>query len=214
MADDENKKDDEIKEDLPAGRQGKEEKKEEEKKEEKKVEEKKVEEKKEDLPSGRPDGTPTGQISKKETPKAEEKKEKPKAEEKKKVEASPKLEKIISEVEKLTVLELADLVKALEDKFGVSASVAAAAPAPAANEDGGDDDAEEQTVFNVVIKSPGGSKIPVIKAIRELVPTMGLKDAKDLVDAAPKEVITQVDKTKAQEAKKKLEAAGAEVELK
>lgn len=171
-------------------------KKEEKKEEEKEVKKEKKEEKKE--------------VKKEKKKEAKEKKK----EEKKEIEVSPKLKKLIEEVEKLTVLELADLVSALEEKFGVSASVAALpATAPEGNGNG-EKEAPEQTVFNVVLKSAGGSKIQVIKAIRELVPTLGLKDAKDLVDQAPKEVLTQVDKTKAEEAKKKLEEAGAEVELK
>lgn len=123
-------------------------------------------------------------------------------------------EDIIKAVEELSVLELADLVKALEEKFGVSASMMAApATAPAADsaEEG---PKEEQTVFNVVIASSGANKIAVIKALRELVPTLGLKEAKDLVDAAPKEVMTAVNKKTAEEAKTKLTTAGAAVELK
>jgi large subunit ribosomal protein L7/L12 len=109
-------------------------------------------------------------------------------------------------------LELSDLVKALEEKFGVSASQMVAA-APAAGAASGEPK-EEQTVFNVVIANSGAQKIQVIKALRELVPTLGLKEAKDLVDGAPKEVMTQVNKKTAEEAKTKLVAAGATVELK
>lgn len=130
----------------------------------------------------------------------------------------PKLEKIIEEVEKLSVLELADLVKALEEKFGVSAQAmvspfgqAAAADAQAPS---GETQAEEQTIFNVHLTGAGTNKISVIKALRELVPTLGLKEAKDLVEAAPKEVMAGVNKQTAEEAKKKLSAAGATVELK
>ncbi|MBI2074662.1 MAG: 50S ribosomal protein L7/L12 [Candidatus Levybacteria bacterium] len=122
---------------------------------------------------------------------------------------------LIKAVEEMSVLELADLVKALEEKFGVSAAMMAA-PA-AANGSAAASDAEpkeEQTVFNVVIASSGANKIAVIKALRELVPTLGLKEAKDLVDAAPKEVITAVNKKTAEEAKTKLSTAGATVELK
>ena len=119
---------------------------------------------------------------------------------------------LIKQVEEMSVLELSDLVKALEEKFGVQASamVTAAPAAGAANAA----PVEEQTVFNVVISSSGAQKIQVIKALRELVPTLGLKEAKDLVDAAPKEVMTQVNKKTAEEAKAKLVAAGATVELK
>lgn len=133
---------------------------------------------------------------------------------KKETKVSDKLLKIISEIEKLSVLELADLVKALEEKFGVSAAVPVA-PAPATTAVAATEEPkEEQTIFNVVLTNSGANKISVIKALRELVPTLGLKDAKDLVDAAPKEVMTQVNKKTAEEAKKKLEAAGAKVELK
>ena len=128
--------------------------------------------------------------------------------------AKLKKDEILSAVSGMTILELADLVKSLEEKFGVSAQpVAAAATAPAgvSAEEGAK---EEQTVFNVVIASAGATKIAVIKAVRELVSTLGLTDAKALVDSAPKEVLTGVNKSTAEEAKKKLEAAGAKVELK
>jgi large subunit ribosomal protein L7/L12 len=121
-------------------------------------------------------------------------------------------DELIKQVEEMSVLELADLVKALEEKFGVSAAAMVAA-APAAGAAAGEPK-EEQTVFNVVIANSGAQKIQVIKALRELVPTLGLKEAKDLVDAAPKEVMTQVNKKTAEEAKAKLVAAGATVELK
>ena len=128
-----------------------------------------------------------------------------------------KITKIIDEVSVMTILEVADLVKALEEKFRVSAAVMAS-PAPTGAGAQAPTDAEEpmteQTVFNVVVASSGANKIAVIKALRELVPTLGLKDAKDLVDAAPKEVMTQVNKKTADEAKEKLTAAGATVELK
>ncbi len=122
-------------------------------------------------------------------------------------------EDLLKAVEEMSVLELSEFVKALEEKFGVSAqAMVAAAPAAAAAEAG--EPAEEQTVFNVVIANAGSNKIGVIKALRELVPTLGLKDAKDLVDAAPKEILTAVNKKTAEEAKEKLVAAGATVELK
>jgi len=120
---------------------------------------------------------------------------------------------LMQAIEEMSVLELSELVKALEEKFGVSASAMAVAAAPAAAADAGEP-AEEQTVFNVVLASSGAQKIAVIKALRELVPTLGLKEAKDLVDAAPKEVMGQVNKKTAEEAKEKLTAAGATVELK
>lgn len=131
----------------------------------------------------------------------------------KSVKISANLEKLISEIEKLSVLELSQLVKALEEKFGVSAApMMAAGAAPAAG--GGDEGVSEQTTFNVMLTDSGANKISVIKAVRELVPTLGLKEAKDLVDAPPKQVLEGVNKETANEAKTKLEAAGAKVELK
>ena len=126
-------------------------------------------------------------------------------------------EDLLKAIEEMSVLELSELVKALEEKFGVTAAapMMAAAPAgaaPAAGESG--EEAEEQTIFNVVITSAGANKLGVIKTLRELAPTLGLKEAKDLVDAAPKEVLMQVNKKTADEAKEKLTAAGATVELK
>lgn len=127
-----------------------------------------------------------------------------------------KVDELISEIGRLSLLELADLVKALEEKFGVSAApVAMAATAPAAaSADSSDEPKEEQTTFNVVLTSAGPNKISVIKAVREVNQTLGLKEAKDLVEAAPKEILSAVNKSTAEEAKKKLEAAGATVELK
>ncbi|HUW24206.1 MAG TPA: 50S ribosomal protein L7/L12 [Patescibacteria group bacterium] len=126
-----------------------------------------------------------------------------------------KVKELITEIEKLSVLELADLVKALEDKFGVSAApVAVATPAATTTPAAGAAPAEEQTTFNVVLANAGANKISVIKAVREINQTLGLKEAKDLVEAAPKEILTGVNKSTAEEAKKKLEAAGASVELK
>lgn len=128
--------------------------------------------------------------------------------------AKLKQEELMSAIEEMSVLELADLVKALEEKFGVSAQAMTVA-APAAGTPVADAaPAEEQTVFNVVLASAGANKIAVIKAIRELVPTLGLKEAKDLADTAPKEILTQVNKKTAEEAKEKLTAAGGTVELK
>jgi len=123
-------------------------------------------------------------------------------------------DEILKAVEGMTVLELSDLVKALEEKFGVSALPAAAsAQAGAPSTDSGEPK-EEQTVFNVVLAEMGANKIGVIKAVRELVPTLGLQEAKALVESAPKEVLTGLNKSAAEEAKKKLETAGAKVELK
>ena len=123
-------------------------------------------------------------------------------------------DELMKAIEEMSVLELSDLVKALEEKFGVSAAATMVAAAPAAGAASAEEPKEEQTVFNVVIASSGAQKIQVIKALRELVPTLGLKEAKDLVDAAPKEVMSQVNKKTAEEAKTKLTAAGATVELK
>ena len=119
-------------------------------------------------------------------------------------------EDILEAISSMSVLELSELVKAIEDKFGVSAAApvavaAAAAPAAAA--------AEEKTEFDVILKDAGATKIKVIKAVRELT-GLGLKDAKALVDGAPKEVKTGVAKADAEAMKAKLEEAGATVELK
>ena len=122
---------------------------------------------------------------------------------------SEKITAMIEEIKALTVLELSDLVKAIEEEFGVSAAApvavaAAGAAAPAA---------EEKTEFDVVLAEAGANKIQVIKAVREL-PGLGLKEAKELVDGAPKNDKEGVSKDDAEAAKEKLEAAGAKVELK
>ena len=122
-------------------------------------------------------------------------------------------DEILKAVEGMTVLELADLVKALEEKFGVTAAPVAVAAAQTGS-GAAEEPKEEQTIFNVVLTNSGSTKISVIKAVRELVPTLGLQEAKALVDSPPKEVLTGVNKTAAEEAKKKLETAGAKVELK
>ncbi len=125
-----------------------------------------------------------------------------------------KVEKIIEDVEKLSVMELSELVKGLEEKFGVSAMPMMAAGAPAAaGAAGGEAAAEEKSEYQVVLAASGDQKIAVIKAIREIKPDLGLKEAKDLVDAAPKELGT-MKKEDAEAAKTKLEEAGAKVELK
>ncbi|MFA5338702.1 MAG: 50S ribosomal protein L7/L12 [Candidatus Omnitrophota bacterium] len=128
-----------------------------------------------------------------------------------KVELSKKLNDIMKSVEEMSVLELSTLVKAMEEKFGVTAAVpmaaaAAAAPAAAAA-------VEEKSTFTVVLTDCGANKINVIKEIRS-VTTLGLKEAKDLADSAPKPVKENVPKEEAEAIKKKLEAAGAKVELK
>ena len=128
---------------------------------------------------------------------------------------SKKLGEIIGEIEKLSVLELSELVKALEQKFGVTAAAPmAVAAGQTASGAVSEEPTSEQTTFNVILADSGVNKISVIKAIREIVPTLGLKEAKDLVDAAPKQVLEGVNKESATEAKTKLEAAGAKVELK
>lgn len=117
-----------------------------------------------------------------------------------------KFNDIIEKIEKLTVVELAELVKTLEEKFGVSASIAAA---PTAADSASK---EEKTSFNVLLKNAGDQKINVIKIIREITP-LGLKEAKDLVDNPPKIIKEGLKKEEAEEIKKKLEAVGATVEL-
>jgi len=129
-----------------------------------------------------------------------------------KVEVSKEMDQFISYVENLTVLELSSLVKALEDRLGVTAAApVAVAAAPVAGDGGGA--AEEKTEFDVVLASFGANKIAVIKEVRALT-GLGLKDAKDLVESAPKAIKEGVTKDEANEVKEKLEAAGATVEVK
>ncbi|MEK7070746.1 MAG: 50S ribosomal protein L7/L12 [Patescibacteria group bacterium] len=123
---------------------------------------------------------------------------------------SDKVEKIATSIEGLTVVEVAELASYLEEKFGVSAMPVAAAAAPQA----GGEAAEEKTSFTVVLTAAGDNKLGAIKAVRELNPTLGLMEAKKLVESAPQELLKDVKKEVAEEAKKKLEAAGAKVELK
>jgi large subunit ribosomal protein L7/L12 len=118
----------------------------------------------------------------------------------------------LTALDSMTVLELNELVKAIEEKFGVSAA-AMAAPAGAGGGGGGAAAAEEQTEFNVMLIEAGANKVSVIKAVREIT-GLGLKEAKDVVDGAPKAVKEGVSKADAEAAKKKLEEAGAKVELK
>jgi len=158
-------------------------------------------------------------------PPAEEKAKEPEAKEeaaaeppappakKEKVKISPETEKIMTAIKKMTVLELADLVKALEVEFGVSAAVPMVAAAPAAAAGAAGPAAEEQTEFSVILKDIGANKINVIKAVRE-VTTLGLKESKDLVESAPKPVREGVNKEEAATIKEKLEAAGATAEIK
>jgi large subunit ribosomal protein L7/L12 len=147
------------------------------------------------------------EVPKVEVPKVEEKAEKTEVT----IELSKKAEEIIKGIESLSVLELADLVKVLEEKFGVSAlaPVAMAAPGIAP----GAPPVEEKTTFDAVLKEVGSQKIQVIKVVRSLT-DLGLKEAKALVDEAPKPVKTGIPKEEAEEVKKKLEEVGAKVELK
>ena len=135
-------------------------------------------------------------------------------EEKKEVKVPEKFEKLVSEIEKMSVLDLSELVKVLEEKFGVSAAapmmMAGVAGAGASE---GAAEVEEKSEFDVEVTAAGASKINVIKAVREIT-GLGLKDAKDLVDAAPKVIKEKIAKAEAEEMKKKLEAAGATVTLK
>ncbi len=123
-----------------------------------------------------------------------------------------KIQKIIEEISNLTVVELNDLVKSLEEKFGVSMPVfqaGAAAPASSAGEE-----EKSSSVVDVVLVDSGANKINVIKVIREINPNISLKDAKDMVDNPPQKVVEKVEAAKAEELKKKFEQAGAKVELK
>jgi len=121
------------------------------------------------------------------------------------------IDKLVEELGKLTVLEAVDLVKQLEETWGVSAAAAVAAGPAAA---GPAEAVEEKTEFNVVITGAGPNKIAVIKAVREVAPGLGLADAKKLVESAPANVLEGVGKDAAEAAKKKLEEAGATIELK
>ncbi len=120
------------------------------------------------------------------------------------------VETIIESISKLSVLELAELVKALEEKFGVSPTMMAAPVASAA----AGEPQEEKSAYNLVLTDAGANKIAVIKAVREVNQALGLKEAKDLVESAPAEILKEVKKEEAEEAKKKMETAGAKVELK
>ncbi len=134
-------------------------------------------------------------------------------EEKKEVEVPEKFKNLVEEIEKMSVLDLSELVKILEDKFGVSAAAPVAVAAAPAGAAGGEEAAEEKTAFDVELTDAGSNKIAVIKAVRELT-DVGLKDAKDMVDGAPKVIKEGIGKEDAEEAKKKLEEAGATVTLK
>ncbi|WAM32496.1 50S ribosomal protein L7/L12 [Caldicellulosiruptor naganoensis] len=128
--------------------------------------------------------------------------------------ASEKVQKLIEEIKTLTVLELSEMVKALEEEFGVTAAApVAVAAAPVAGAQAAAPAAEEKTEFNVILADPGADKIKVIKVVREIT-GLGLKEAKDLVDGAPKPIKENVSKDEAEQIKKKLEEVGAKVELK
>ncbi|MBI3620140.1 50S ribosomal protein L7/L12 [Candidatus Roizmanbacteria bacterium] len=129
------------------------------------------------------------------------------------IKLSEKLQKIATELEGLTVVEMANLSKYLEEKLGVSAMPVAPMVAPTQAQ-GGAAPAEEKTTFTVVLSATGDKKLGVIKAVREILPNLGLMDAKKLVESAPKNLLTDVKKDQADEAKKKIEAAGGKVELK
>lgn len=135
------------------------------------------------------------------------------ADEKKTVEVPEKFKTLVEQIEKLSVLDMAELVKVLEEKFGVSAAAPMMMGAMPTAGAAGDAGAEEKSTFNVELTSAGGSKIAVIKVLRE-VTGKGLKESKDLADAAPKVVKENVAKAEADELKKKLEEAGATVTLK
>jgi large subunit ribosomal protein L7/L12 len=172
----------------------------EDKKEEvKPEEEKKEEEKSKEKPAEKPKGEP------KPEPKKEEKKPEP----------TGKYKDLIKKIEELNVADLAELVKELEERFGVSAAApVVAAPAAAGGAPGAEGQAEEKALLTIELADAGSNKIAAIKAVREVLPDLGLKEAKDLVEAAPKTLKENVKKEEAEEYKKKLEEAGAKVNLK
>ncbi|MFH2105461.1 MAG: 50S ribosomal protein L7/L12 [Parcubacteria group bacterium] len=157
--------------------------------------------------AGKEEKAPVVEAKKEEAPATEEKKD-----EKKEVEVPKKFKSLVEEIEKMSVLDLAELVEILEDKFGVSAAapMAAMVAAPGAE---GDEAAEEKSAFDVELTAAGDQKIKVIKAVKEIT-GKGLKDAKDIVDGAPAILKEKASKEEAEEMKKKLEEAGASVELK
>lgn len=138
--------------------------------------------------------------------------EKEVVEEKKEVEVPKKFQDLVKQIEELSVLDLSELVKVLEEKFGVSAAAPAMMAAPQAGGAGEEAAEEEKSEFDVELVAPGDAKIAAIKVIKEAT-GKGLKDAKDLVDAAPKVIKEKVPKAEAEELKKKLEEAGATVNL-
>jgi len=154
------------------------------------------------------------EVQEKEVKKKEVKEKEVKEKEKDVQVDDPKIAEIMSAIEEMTVLQLSKLVKALEEKFGVTAAAPiAVAAAPGGGGGASEEKAEEQTEFDVVLKSAGAQKIQVIKVVRSLT-NLGLKEAKELVDGAPNELKKGVTKEEAEETKAKLEEAGAEVEVK
>jgi len=131
----------------------------------------------------------------------------------KKVEVPKKFKSLVEEIEKMSVLDLSELVKILEEKFGVSAQASVAMAVAPATRDANTEDKEEKTAFNVELTDSGDNKIGVIKALREYI-QLGLKETKDLVDAAPKIVKEGVNKEEAEKIKKSIEAAGGKATLK
>lgn len=130
------------------------------------------------------------------------------------IKLSANAQKVIDMVEKMTILELNELVKALEDKFGVIAAAPVAVGATTAAAQTDSEPKEEKTEFDVILKDAGANKIAVIKVVREINQSLGLVDAKNLVESAPKTLLEAAKKEAAESAKKKLEEAGAKVELK
>jgi large subunit ribosomal protein L7/L12 len=151
-------------------------------------------------------------MAKKKEETKETKKEEGKQEESKKL--SKKVQKLVDGVKELSLMEVSELVEALEDEFGVSAAAPAMMAAPAAGGAEGAAEAEEQTEFDVVLKEAGSNKIQAIKAVRQLKRDLGLSDAKKFVESAPAAVLEGADKEAAEAAKKALEEAGCTVELK
>jgi len=135
------------------------------------------------------------------------------AEEKKEITLPEKFQEIVEKIEKLTVLELADLVKILEEKFGVSAAPQIVAASAGTNAGVGEEEATKVDSVSVILKDGGQSKVQVIKVVKELI-GLGLKEAKDLVDGAPKPIKENIPLAQAEDIKKKLEEAGAVVEIK
>lgn len=173
-----------------------------------------AEEKEKNPPAGEEKPKEETKTKTEENPKAEGKEVKKEEEKEEKVEVPEKFKKLVDEIEKMSVLDLAELVKILEKKFGVSAAAPVVA-APAAGPAEGAPAAEEKSIFNVELAAVGDKKIEVIKAVRDAT-QKGLKEAKDLVDAAasgPQMIKENVKKEDAEELKKKFEAAGAKVEL-